>query len=108
MKVRMEFADDEDENGEVESDYDVVEFSTPNGGSCEAWADAVRMFVKPANYSWDQILLAAVFRDGGEWLPRSAWQRIAKSLSDKRAKDLAEALASRKPGPESEATTDGQ
>ena len=107
MKVRIEFAEDEDEDGEVESYYDVVEFSTPNDGSCDGWAEAVRMFVNPANYSREQILATALFAEGGSYLHPQDWRRIARLLSDRFAEDLANALAERKPDPESAETTDG-
>lgn len=96
MKVRIDFTGEEDEDGEVESYYDVVEFSTPNDGSCDGWADAVSTFVKPANYSREQILAAALFAEGGAYLHPQDWRRIASLLSDRFADELANALAERK------------
>lgn len=96
MKVRMDFTGDTEEDCDLESYYDLVEFSTPNDGSCEAWADAVRMFVKPANYSPEQILASALFAEGGAYLHPQDWRRIASLLSDRLADELANALAERK------------
>ena len=109
MKVFMDFTGDTEEGCDVESYYDSVEFTTPNDGSCEGWAESVRMFVKPANYSREQIFASALFAEGGACLCPRDWRRIASLLSDRFAEELAKALAERKPDSEfTEATDDGQ
>ena len=97
MKVFMDFTGDTEEGCDLESFYDSVEFTTPNDGSCEGWAESVRMFVKPANYSRQHILASALFAEGGADLHPRDWQRIANLLSDRFAEELAKALAERKP-----------
>jgi hypothetical protein len=106
MKVFMDFTGDTEEGCDVESYYDSVEFSTPNDGSCEGWAESVRMFVKPANYSREQVLAFALFAEGGAYLCPRDFVQIASLLSGRCAEKLAKALAERKPDPESEGAGD--
>jgi hypothetical protein len=106
MKVFMDFTGDTEEGCDVESYYDSVEFSTPNDGSCEGWAESVKMFVKPANYSSEQVLASALFAEGGAYLHPRDFVQIASLLSDRCAERLANALAERKPDPKSEGASD--
>jgi hypothetical protein len=107
MKVFMDFTSNTEEGCDVESYYDSVEFSTPNDGSCEGWAESVRMFVKPANYSSEHVLASALFAEGGAYLHPQDFVQIASLLSDRCAERLANALAERKPNSELTEATDG-
>lgn len=59
MKVRIEFQEP-GESQDDESLYSSVEFTTIHAESIESWGDAVRDFVRPANWRPDAILLSAL------------------------------------------------
>lgn len=93
MKVRIEFSDPpaDGPSQDMESNYSVVEFVTPNAGDVEGWADAVTSFIQPSIWRPKAIILQAL------WDLECTWDELLGSLNAEEVEDLRQAIERKRP-----------